>query len=113
MSKPNIYADFHNADSQGRLRLNAVWTLEDLSRQRVELHPGLQLTLYSDDLDDQGQLDELLVEGVVSYSEEEHCWVASVDWAAIRHASDRAGTPATENGPPAPSKESGRTKRAV
>ena len=88
MGKPKIYADFHNADSQGRLRLNCVGTMEDLSQQQVELREGLVLSLYSDDLDGDGRLDELLVDGVVSFSEEEHCWVASIDWAAIRHASD-------------------------
>ncbi len=88
MVKPKVYADFHNADPQGRLRLNCIGTLEDLAQQQVELREGLMLSLYSDDLDDKGQLDELLVDGVVSFSEEEHCWVAAIDWAAIRHASD-------------------------
>jgi len=88
MRKPKLYVDFHNADSQGRIRLNCVGTVEDLSQQHVELHDGLVLTLYSDDLDEKGELDELLVDGVVSFSEEEHCWVASINWAAIYHASD-------------------------
>ncbi len=88
MAKPKVYADFHNADPQGRLRLNCVGTIEDLARQQVELHEGLQLTLYSDDVDDQGELDELLADGVVSFSQEEHCWVATIDWSAIHHASE-------------------------
>lgn len=88
MDRPRVYADFHNADSQGRLRLNCVGTLEDLARQKVELREGLHLTLYADDLDDQGQLDELRAEGVVSFAPEEHCWVVTIDWSAIRHASD-------------------------
>lgn len=83
-----VYADFHNADSQRRLRLNCVGTVEDLAQQHIELHEGLLLTLYSDDLDDKGQLDELLVDGIVSFSEEEQCWVAAIDWSAIHHASD-------------------------
>lgn len=45
MGKPRIYADFHNADTQGSLRLNCVGTIKDLSRRQVELHEGLQLTL--------------------------------------------------------------------
>lgn len=90
MAKPMIYADFHNADAQGRLRLNCVGTLEGLSKQKVELRDGLLLGLYSDDLDGKGQLDELVVDGIVSYSQEERCWVATIDWAAIRHASDSA-----------------------
>lgn len=99
MDKPRIYADFQNADVQGRLRLNSVGTLEDLARQQVELRDGLLLLLCSDDLDDEGQLDELLVDGVVSFSEEEHCWVASIDWTAISHASDRRGVTSNGNGP--------------
>jgi hypothetical protein len=63
--------------------------LEDLSQQQIVLGEGLILTLYSDDLDDKGQFDELLADGIVSFSTEEHCWVASIDWAAVRHASDR------------------------
>ena|ERR1700733_1821846 len=88
MTKPKVYADFHNADSEGRVRLNRNGTLEDLSRQQVELHEGLVLTLYSDDVDEKGQLDELLVDGVVSFSAGEACWVATIDWTAIHHASD-------------------------
>ena len=30
MVKPKVYADFHNADANGRLRLNCVGTVEDL-----------------------------------------------------------------------------------
>lgn len=88
MAKPKVYVDFHNADAQGRVRLNCVGTLEDLSRQQVQLRDGLALALFSDDLYDQGRPDELLVDGVVSFSEQEHCWVAVIDWDAIRHASD-------------------------
>lgn len=88
MSKPKVYVDFHNADSQGRLRLNCIGTVEDLSQKQVELREGLPLTLYSDDVDERGQPDELLVDGVVSFSDEEHCWVAAIDWTVIHYASD-------------------------
>jgi hypothetical protein len=88
MVRAKVYADFHNADANGRLRLNCVGTIEDLAQQGITLREGMLLTLYSDDLDANGQYDELLVNGVVSFSEEEHCWVAAIDWSAIRHASD-------------------------
>lgn len=91
MNGLKVYVDFHNADSQGRVRLNCIGTMEDLARQQVELRNGLVLTLYSDDLDAKGEPDELLVEGIVSFSQEEHCWVAAIDWAGIRHASDSGG----------------------
>ena len=88
MVNPRIYADFHNADRQGRLRLDWVGTLEDLSRQQVQLREGLALVLYSDDLDRQGRPDELQTEGVVTFSPEENCWVAAIDWNSIHHASE-------------------------
>jgi hypothetical protein len=110
MIMPKIYADFHNADALGRLRLNCVGTIEELAEQQVELREGLVLTLYSDDVDASGQLDELLVDGIVSYSEEEHCWVAAIDWTAIRHASDRKSN---ENGPSPTPVESRRAKRST
>lgn len=75
MSTPRVYADFHNADIQGRLRLNCVGTVEDLARQQIVLRDGLLLTLYS---------EELEVEGRVQYSTEENLWVAVIDWDAIR-----------------------------
>lgn len=114
MVKPKVYADFHNADSRGRVRLNCIGTLEDLAQQGVELREGLALTLYADDLDDRGRPDELLAEGVVSFSAEEHCWVAAIDWAAIRHASDGRGPHADGDSPSSPpaSGEAGRTRRS-
>lgn len=92
MIKPKVYADFHNADANGRLRLNCVGTIADLARQGITLSDGMSLILCSDDLDAKGQPDELLVEGVVSYSAEEHCWVAAVDWSAIHHVSEEQMT---------------------
>ena len=88
MIKPIVYADFQNADARGRLRLNCIGTVEDLARQGLTLREGMPLTLYSDDLDAKGQVDELLVDGIVSFSEEEHCWVAAIDWSAIHHGSE-------------------------
>jgi hypothetical protein len=89
MGKPKVYADFHNADAKGRLRLNCVGTIEDLARQGITLREGMSLALYTDDVNAEGQLDELLADGIVAFSDEEHCWVAAIDWSAIQHISDR------------------------
>lgn len=64
-----------NPDEQGRLRLNCIGTIEDLTEQQTELKNGQQLTLYSEDLE---------VDGVVQFSEEEKIWVAAIDWNQIR-----------------------------
>jgi len=70
----SIFIDFHNADEQGRLRLNCIGTIEDLSRQ-PELENGQRLMLYGEDLE---------VVGVVQFSEEEKIWVVEIDWNQIR-----------------------------
>jgi hypothetical protein len=91
MFNPKVYADFHNLDDSNRLRLTRAGTMDDLERQNIELREGLVLTFYMDDADDRDEPDELRAEGVVQYDERESTWVASVDWSAVRHASDEGG----------------------
>jgi hypothetical protein len=79
MRHPRIFADFHNADEQGRIRLNCVGTIEDLSCQNIKLQNGKLLTIYS---------EELEVDGAMQYSEEESLWVAVIDWKQIRQVDD-------------------------
>ena len=84
MNHPRVFADFHNADTQGRLRLNCIGTVEDLARHQIVLRDGLCLTVYS---------EELEVESVVRYSTEENLWVAVIDWNAIRDVGAEAMLP--------------------
>jgi hypothetical protein len=88
MSNPRVYADFQNLDDENRLRLTCAGTRRDLERQEVELREGMVLTFYTDDANDEGRPDELLAEGVVHFDNAEKCWVATIDWNAIRHASE-------------------------
>lgn len=74
-----VFVDFHNADTQGRIRLNCVGTVEDLSAHNIDLQVGQQLTLYSEDLE---------VDGTIEYSESEHLWVAVIDWDEIREVEE-------------------------
>lgn len=75
MTSYRIFADFHNVDESGRLRLNCIGTSEDLARQQTTLENGQILILYSEDLE---------VDGVVEFSEDENIWVASIDWNEVR-----------------------------
>lgn len=84
-----LYADFQNADPQGRIRLNSLGTVEDLGRLGLQLSPGLVVSLYADDQDDPPT--ELETRGVVEFSEGERCWVARIDWSAIRRVPAGAG----------------------
>jgi hypothetical protein len=86
MIAPRVYADFHNLDDSNRLRLTCAGTLEDLKRQGIELQDGMTLYFYTDDADEKGRLTELVVDGKVQYDSVGECWVAVVDWAALRHA---------------------------
>jgi hypothetical protein len=82
--KPRVFADFHNADARGRLRLNCIGTIEDLAQQQIVLRHSSCLTLYSEGLE---------VEGVVEYSTDEHLWVAVIDWHAIEDIGPQAIVP--------------------
>jgi len=84
VNNPKVFADFHNADTKGRLRLNCIGTVEDLAQQQIVLRDGLPLTLYS---------EELEVEGVVQYSTDENVWVAVINWNAIRDVGTQALSP--------------------
>jgi hypothetical protein len=92
---PQVYADFQNLDDANRLRLTCAGTQDDLKRNGLTLHDGLMLTFYTDDADDEGRPDELRIEGVVQYDEEAKCWVAEIDWANLRHASEETQTAAS------------------
>jgi len=85
---PRVYADFQNLDDANHLRLTCAGTLQDLQRLGIRLKEGLTLTLYSDDEDAAGNPDELRAEGIVHYDGSQECWVAEIDWKAIRHASE-------------------------
>jgi hypothetical protein len=84
MQKPTIYADIHYTLADGRVRLDCDATLEALGEQDLELHEGMDLTLRWNELDQTGWLRESLVDGVVSFSEQEQCWVAAVDRSTVR-----------------------------
>ena len=72
---PRVFVDFHNADRQGRVRLNTVGTLRDLNGLGIVLRAGAEMLLYC---------LEGETEGVVSYSAEEGLWVATIDWDKVR-----------------------------
>ena len=75
MNKPRVFADFHNADAKGRMRLNCAGTEADIKRQEIVLQDGQSLIIYS---------EELETTGVVHYSEEEKLWTIVIDWSAIQ-----------------------------
>ena len=81
-----VYADFNNLDDDNRLRLTCMGTIQDLDRLGVQLREGLCLTFCMDDADEQGNRDDLLVDGIVEKGED--CFVGKVDWDTVKHESE-------------------------
>lgn len=88
MTTPRIWVDFMKTDAQRRVVLTTLGTQRDLRAQGIDLREGLTLEVYSDDADDAGRPDHLLVSGVVQYDRDTERWVLEIDWDAIRHESD-------------------------
>jgi hypothetical protein len=87
--RPRVYADFNDLlGSPRRLWLDTVGARQDLERQGLELQEGLRILLYDHDLDDEGERDDLVVEGIVSLDRATGRWCAFIDPGAIRHASE-------------------------
>ena len=72
---PKIYADFNNADSLGRLRLNCNGAQGSLRRHEINLQEGMVLRLTDE--------EEFEALGIVMHSKEENIWVAQIDWNEI------------------------------
>jgi hypothetical protein len=72
---PRIYADFHNADRKGRVRLNTQGALEDFRAIGVGPTVGMHVLLYD--------TEESCTEGIVEHDEIEG-WIAQIDWEKLR-----------------------------
>jgi hypothetical protein len=75
VSKPILFADFNNADTRGRLRLNCEGTIEDLARQNLKFAEGLLVILHD---------EELEADAEIHFSPEENVWVGVIDWRQVR-----------------------------
>jgi hypothetical protein len=83
-----IYADLMKVDHQGRLRLICRGTLQDLEKYSLKLSHGMKLVFYNDDVNDDGQKDDLIVEGVVEFDPETKEFVGRIDWDKIKNESN-------------------------
>jgi hypothetical protein len=75
-SLTTLFADFNNADKEGRIRLITAGTINGLKSQNVILVQGLEVLL-----DDH---DELTATGIVEYSDSENIWVAKINWNSFK-----------------------------
>lgn len=75
---PRLFADFNNADPEGRVRLSCVGTMKDLEALQISLCEGMRIVI-----DDH---DGLFADAIVRWSESEQIWVAQIDWRAIHRS---------------------------
>ena len=82
-----IYADFMKIDNEGRLVLTCVGTHRDLEKHNIVLKDGLKLLVYNDDADDNGNQDDLVVEGMIEFDKAKETWAARINWDEIKNIS--------------------------
>lgn len=75
MPPATVYADFNNADPDGRVRLNGAGSLRDLARLGLNLRDGTPLTIHD---------EELAADGEAVFSTTEAIWVVVIDWSLVR-----------------------------
>ena len=74
VNRPVVYADFHNCNVDGRVRLNTFGTQRDLAALDINLFVGLKIRLFDG--------EELSADGVVRWSDEDG-WVAEINWEIL------------------------------
>src|SRR5262245_35105278 len=100
MQRPRIYADFNGLDRSPRdpdkvaLSLEYRGTLQDLSRLKVRLAEGLEVTVYSDSAEG----EDLEVHAQVFFDHRRSHWFAEFDEGSIRYEP----APSTPPGPEFP-----------
>ena len=91
LDKPRVYADLNGGWRVGDeyiVPLNSRATEKDLQSLGHVLTPGLSVDFWTDDGDDEGNLDPLLFQGKVQFDEDTQKWVAVADWDGFHNASE-------------------------
>jgi hypothetical protein len=95
MHKSRIYVDFNEMPSNDEVLLSQGDTTSDALGNLVVLTEGMQLAVYSDEQDENGEADNLIAEGV-ALRNHHGGWTSAAKWLlkinerGIRHESDEA-----------------------
>ena len=87
MPLPRIWVDINEWDADARRVPIPPVSVRALEAYGLSLHEGMTLYLYSDDLDDEGRRDDLVVDGVAHYDPSIDRWIA-VNMGRIRNVSE-------------------------
>jgi hypothetical protein len=93
MNKPLFYVDFNEMLEPDLVLLSVTDAAISSSNEIVHLSDGLEVAIYTDDLDEHGQPDNLVASGIVERNRTRG-WGAHVKWCCridaqgIKHQSD-------------------------
>ncbi|MDB5785448.1 MAG: hypothetical protein JWQ50_5363 [Caballeronia mineralivorans] len=79
MHKPYFYVDFNEMIDANTVLLSAGDSTVDARGVTIQLHEGMLVRVYMDDLDASGNVDNLVANGVVTKNTEPG-WAAHVKW---------------------------------
>ena len=80
MKKPMLYVDFNEMLESNLVLLSAGDTKTDSRGEVVSLREGLEVVVYMDDMDDNGNIDNLVASGVVERNTSTTGWAGHVKW---------------------------------
>ncbi|HQU81934.1 MAG TPA: hypothetical protein PKY59_02345 [Pyrinomonadaceae bacterium] len=75
-------------DPKGRLVLICRGTMQDLEKHNIEFVEGNKYIFYNDDEDNEGNRDDLVVEGIAQYDTQKNRWTAVINWNEIKNISE-------------------------
>ena len=80
MKKPTLDVDFNEMLEPNLVLLSADDIKIDSSGKTVSLHEGMEVSIYMDDIGDDGKVDDLVANGVVERNPSAVSWGRHVKW---------------------------------
>jgi hypothetical protein len=92
MKRPQFYVDFNELIEKDLVALSASDEKLSATGEKILLRDGLSIDVYSDDLNDKGEPDNLIASGIVERNStlgwaKEIKWCCRIDARGIRHES--------------------------
>lgn len=94
MKEPRIYVDFNEMLEEDLVLLSKEDSKLDSAGNFVQFYEGLPIKIYMDDIDEYGNIDNLLAEGIVEKNTITEGWGSIAKWncriskEGIYHESD-------------------------
>jgi len=94
MKRPQFYVDFNELLENDLVALSAKDEKISSAGEKILLQDGLSIEVYSEDLNNRGEPDNLIASGVVERNSssgwaKEIKWCCRIDAQGIRHESER------------------------